>query len=78
MSALFWELVNFKSSSSNRVFGMRISSGNFRKASSSDAFLRSMRQLLSLTIMLIRLVRTFQTGLDLGHRELQKLSRLAQ
>ena len=49
-----------------------------QKASSSDAFLRSMRQPLSLTIILIRLLRPFQTGLDLGHRQPQKLGGFAQ
>src|SRR5207253_9401393 len=50
-SAAVCSMVNLTSSSPNKVFGIDISSASLRKTSSRDAFLRSIRQLLSLTMM---------------------------
>ena len=49
-----------------------------RKASIKDAFLMSIRQLLSLTMMRMSTLRPFQAAFDIGDGSAQQLRRLAQ
>src|ERR1035437_1202270 len=78
ISIRFSLTVKLSSSSSKRVFGIRISYGRLRKTPSSEAFLRSMRQLLSLTMIRISHQRSFQTGFHQRQGNSQQFSGLAE
>ena len=60
---LFSSTEKLSSSSSKSVLGMRISKGRRRNTASRAALRRSMRQLVSLMMILIGSVRSLQAGL---------------